>query len=159
RARAGSGRSLVDGRASSMGSSRPPMPTLRTLALMIALLATRAAAGTWTSHGPEGGTVSSLAVAAANPLVVYAGGPGGVCASTDGGAHWTARNHGLASLDVRAVAVDPGDALTVYTATWGGGNGAGVFKSSDGGASWAPIDVGLASLAAAALAIDPTNSA
>jgi photosystem II stability/assembly factor-like uncharacterized protein len=68
---------------------------------------------------------------------VYAGGSG-VSKSTDGGAHWTLVTAGL-SLNVRALAVDPFAAQTLYAAT-----SAGIYKTRDGGASWelASIDAG-----------------
>jgi len=121
---------------------------LVTLVLAGLVAAPSANAGTWESHGPNGDFVASLSVAPTDPLRVYAGGPGGVYASVDGGLHWTDVNGGLPLLDVRAVAVDPTQPLTVYAATFGGGLGAGVFKTTDGGQHWNPINTGLTNLAA-----------
>jgi photosystem II stability/assembly factor-like uncharacterized protein len=91
--------------------------------------------------------------------------PGGIFASTDGGAHWTGLNEGLTSRDVRRVFSAPFSALpggavaapaasnTFYAAT----NGGGVFKSVDGGASWSPKNSGLSYLYLTDLVIDPAN--
>ncbi|MBM4047755.1 MAG: hypothetical protein FJ279_21845, partial [Planctomycetes bacterium] len=111
--------------------------------------------------------VYSLAVDRKNPDTVYAGTLGGLCKSTDGGAHWEflppageARPYGgkesaKDALDiradrnksVRAVAVDPSNGSVVYAGTptgkifppYGRGAPAG-DKSEDGGQSWRKLD-------------------
>src|SRR5262249_30066416 len=60
---------------------------------------------------------------------------------------WHAISTGLASLDVRALAIDPVNATTIYV-----GSSAGVSKSTDGGASWRQS--GLPGSVTVALAID-----
>jgi photosystem II stability/assembly factor-like uncharacterized protein len=57
--------------------------------------------------------------------------------STDGGMTWKAMNAGLASLNVRSLAVSPGDPKTVYLGT----NGSGLYRSRDGGATWEPVSL------------------
>src|SRR5262245_9412800 len=66
------------------------------------------------------------------------------------GAGWSAINTGLASLDVRTLAIDPVNAATIYA-----GSRAGVFKSTDGGANWRQS--GLPGNVIVALKIDSAN--
>ncbi len=89
--------------------------------------------------------VYSLAVAPSDRNVVYALTQDGVAASSDGAASWTpcadTFNNSLkvsASRggSVKAVAVDPKDAKTVYA---GGATGRAV-KSTDGGKNWTVLD-------------------
>ena len=117
----------------------------------------------WESHGPDGGPVSALAIDPSTPATLYAGTlGGGVFKSTDGGAHWTAKNVGLSDLGadvIVALVIDPLTPATLYAGTFGGG----VFKSTDGGAHWAALSVGLPKgifgVVALALAIDPSTPA
>src|SRR5262249_294723 len=60
---------------------------------------------------------------------------------------WQAISTGLVNLDVRALAIDPVNAATIYV-----GSRAGVSKSTDGGASWRQS--GLPGRVTVALAID-----
>src|SRR5437588_8836449 len=69
----------------------------------------------WSSNGPEGGFVRSLAIARNNPAIIYAGIDGrGVFKSTNGGVSW---NSSLANTDantyIRALAIDPITPMTV----------------------------------------------
>ena len=66
---------------------------------------------------------------------------------------WTPINNGLTNLDVRSIAIDPGNPSTLYAGTAGG-----VFKSVDGGSSWTPSSNGLSDLAMGQVVVDPTNS-
>jgi photosystem II stability/assembly factor-like uncharacterized protein len=98
-----------------------------------------AAAGTnvWTSLGPSGGLVSTVAVDPADPQVVYAGSVGGVFKSLDGGASWQAASRGLKIQPIAALAVDPLQRGTVYAAAGDAGTyEVGVFVSRDGAATW-----------------------
>lgn len=61
---------------------------------------------------------------------------------------------GPAGADVRALAVDPLTATTIYAAT-----AAGVFKSADAGGSWSAANTGLSAGDVRALAIDPLTPA
>src|SRR5579864_1409967 len=109
------------------------------IALIAIALSVTLSAGTnvWTSVGPEGGSVLSLAVDPRNPSTVYAAAPAaGIFKTTDGGASWThigsepiRKSSGLLSL-----AID--SAGTVYAAGC-----PGVFKTTDGGASWSAINL------------------
>src|SRR2546422_10332715 len=107
----------------------------------------------WSSNGPEGGFVRSLAIARNNPAIIYAGVDGrGVFKSNNGGESW---NSSLANTDGntydRALAIDPTTPMTVYAAREG--TDAGIFKTTDGGASWRSGN----NLDVATLAINPTN--
>lgn len=89
--------------------------------------------------------VYSLAVAPSNGDRVYALTGNGVCASSDGAAHWThcAATKGLGIVagrggSVHAVAVDPGNPDVVYA----GGKDGKAAKSTDGGASWKAMSYG-----------------
>ena len=83
------------------------------------------------------GHVAALAVSTKG--VVYIGGPGiGVLSSADGGGKWTARNKGVPSRDVVAVAAhaDQPDTVYVYVAR------RGIFRSEDRGSRWKLMDAG-----------------
>src|SRR5205823_14592254 len=60
----------------------------------------------WTSNGPEGGTVTALAIDPQTPATLYAGTGGGVFKSTDGGATWSASYTGLFNTKMHALASD-----------------------------------------------------
>lgn len=76
----------------------------------------------------------------------YVGNDTGVYRSADRGATWAKASAGLRSMWVRALAVDPSDASTI----WAGGearvwdvtqDGPGIFRSTNGGESWASLSV------------------
>jgi len=69
-------------------------------------------ANVWTSHGPEGGPILSLAIDPARPATLYAETSGGVFKSTDGSGNWS---------NVHAPAIDLVRPAIVYAGTWGGG--------------------------------------
>ncbi len=146
---------------------------LAVLSLWPAAAATR---GVWTSHGPEGGTITALAIDPQTPTTLYAGTRvGGAFKSVDGGESWQAINNGLADVRIRrggdptspispivdhdalghlyvtAVAIDPRTPSTVYAATLTGN----VFKSTNGGRSWRVLDVGKRIRFIRSLVIDP----
>ena len=113
--------------------------------------------GVWTSGGPYGGNVSSLAVDPSTPSTVYAGmssvsvqRSGGLFKSTDSGGTWVSASVGLGGRDVRGLFIDPATPSTLFAVA------EGLFKSADSGGTWVPIDTGLLS-AASALAIDPST--
>src|SRR5688572_30364368 len=88
---------------------RHPAAALNILALLLVscLCVAPAEAGVnwWTPVGPEGGFVTSLAVDPAT-RTVYAGTPGGVFVSTDGGESWE-RSRGLKGVSHLAVSSVP----------------------------------------------------
>ncbi|MDP2990548.1 MAG: hypothetical protein Q8O57_08295 [Kiritimatiellota bacterium] len=76
----------------------------------------------WTSNGPEGGNIYSLAIDPAAPTTLYAGTyGGGVFKRTNGGGNWSAVNTGLTNTNVRALAIDPATPATLHAGTDGGG--------------------------------------
>jgi photosystem II stability/assembly factor-like uncharacterized protein len=94
---------------------------------------------TWTSIGPEGGTIPALAIDPATPTTLYAGtAGGGVFKSTNGGANWNTANTGLGNFCVTALVIDPLTPTTIYATTQGG-----VFKSTNGGGNWSMIGFSL----------------
>ena len=117
---------------------------------------------------PTHDTVNALAVDPKDPATVYLGTlNSGIFKSIDGGRSWQRSAAGLDSHTVRALAVDPHRAGTVYAvledlspgAEWVGGPRTrerigGVWKSSDGGATWRGSDAGLP-LHVQALALEP----
>jgi hypothetical protein len=99
---------------------------------------------TWTSNGPIGADVHSLAIDPSNPATIYAG-TVGVWKSVNCGGNWS---HSVLSNGFLALVIHPTNASTIY----GGGN-EGVFKSTDAGITWSKI--GLSEVNS--LAIDPKN--
>ena len=96
----------------------------------------------WTSSGPYGGYVRTLAVDPKTPTTLYAGTSGeGVFKSTDSGSTWSLANTGLTNLFIYALAIDPSTPETLYAGT----NHGEVFKSTDAGRTWAVGNNGLPS--------------
>ncbi len=160
--------SLVSGRSRRLGG-RSLVPILSVLILLCPSLARTAEAGVnrWTTNGPEGREIFSLAIDPTNPATLYAGTlRGGVFKSTDGGGRWTPVNTGLnTTFVITALVVDPATPATLYAGTGlgpGAGDASGVFKSTNGGESWTAINIGLTSVyglsppSVFALAIDPS---
>lgn len=75
---------------------------------------------------------------------------GGVFRTTDSGLTWTAASIGLTSLIVRALAIDPRSASTLYA-----GTNDGVFRSTDGATSWTASSIGLTGTYVASIAVNP----
>jgi photosystem II stability/assembly factor-like uncharacterized protein len=92
---------------------------------------------TWTPVGPQ--PTAQVTAVGAGAHTLYAGiapersDPGGVLASDDGGATWHSRNHGLAGLAARDLAVNPRDPADLWAAL-----DVGLFHSDDGGLGWTP---------------------
>ena len=117
--------------------------------LVVSEPAARAGINVWTSYGPDGAFVCSLAIDPSMPNTLYAGTERGVFKSTDGGATWSSL--GLTNIDIDALAIDPGTPTTLYAGTYGDG----VFKSMDGGRTWNAAKAGLTNDIVYALAVDP----
>ena len=133
------------------------------------------AGGTWRNVSDDyirRGSIGSLAVAASDPNVVYAGmgereprgqsstWGDGIYRSTDAGKTWTYT--GLdATKSIAQLRVDPRDADVVYAAAegsrWTPGPDRGIYKSTDGGAHWALLLHPSDSVSAIDLAMNPAN--
>jgi len=128
---------------------------------------------TWTPlfDGQPTGSIGALAVAPADPNVIYVGsGEGlqrpdlsvgdGIYKSGDAGRTW--RHVGLADgQQIPALVVDPHDARRVLAAVLGHPYGAnterGVFRSTDGGESWQRVLYKDENTGAVDVAFDPAN--
>ena len=55
--------------------------------------------------------------------------------STDGGRTWQAVNKGLATLNIRTIAMSLRDPQLLYAGT----NGSGLYRSTDGGENWTAV--------------------
>jgi hypothetical protein len=86
----------------------------------------------------EGGKVKTLAIDPVNSAIIYAGTYEGVFRSTDGAAHQSLTNEGLAHTDVKKVAVDPVNPAILYAGAYGR-----VMKRVNGGANWFAVNQGL----------------
>jgi uncharacterized repeat protein (TIGR01451 family) len=99
-----------------------------------------------TSGLPANAVVGKFAAAASDSTTVYASiytvsapGPGpttgfGVYKSSDAGLNWVPVNTGIASSLIFALAVDPTNAMIVYTVT-----DSALLRSTDGGVTWKPL--------------------
>jgi photosystem II stability/assembly factor-like uncharacterized protein len=135
-----------------------PIPHIRRifLSLLLVLLSigrsSPAAAGdnAWTSLGPPGATIFSLAIAPTAPPILYAAKMDGpLYKSTDGGGTWVTTGRS----NVYTLAIDPTTPSTLYAGIdylYGGS----VFKSTDGGDTWHAANTGLTNPNVNALVID-----
>lgn len=104
----------------------------------------------WTSIGPEGGIIDTLAIDPTTPATLYAGTDYGVWKTTNGGMNWNTVNSGITYPNVYALAINPSATTSLYA----GVLGAGVFHSPNGGGSWSAFNAGLTNIDVYALAID-----
>lgn len=100
----------------------------------------------WTSDGPYGGYVTTMARAPSAADLLYAGTRSGLYKSLDGGATWIETP--FPQIEVRSLQVAPHDPGVVYA-----GTSDGIYRTGDGGATWSPK--GFAGKKVDALAIDP----
>jgi len=84
------------------------------------------------------GTVRALAVDPADPDRVLAGADSGLCASSDGGAHFRRIDSPMNAMTVWSVAIDPSDSRILYAGT-GAPSRCRLYKSADGGENWAAV--------------------
>lgn len=92
----------------------------------------------WTTTGPVGRSVFTLAVDPQTPTTVYAGTDQGVFKSTNSGASWALLPTPFFS-EIPILALDPANPAVLYAAYHRVVDdiiSAGVFKSTDGGGSW-----------------------
>lgn len=125
----------------------------------------------WSSNGPEGKEILSIAIEPSNPSVLYAGTDSGLFKSNDNGFSWSRltnldrllfqndQSNDVGSDRINVVTVDPLNTSTIYV----GSERDGVFKSTDGGAHWTAVNTGLIhdsftnECTITALAIDPRS--
>src|SRR5262249_9200685 len=75
--------------------------------------------GVWTATGPEGGSVTAVAIDPTRPLTVYTGTDGsGIFKSANGGTSWTVLAF-PSTASVRAVVIDPANPAAIYAVTDG----------------------------------------
>ena len=109
-----------------------------------------AGTGRWTTSGPEGGTVDSLAGDPTNPDIVFAGMDGaGVFKSQDAGVTW--RSTTLNTGRIIAIQIDPSQPANVFAAST-----TSLFKSTDAGESWKMVGSDLPA-SIQCLALDRSN--
>ena len=102
---------------------------------------------TWTIASRD--AFSPIAVDPSTYGVAYAGAPGAVFRTTDGGRSWTPMSSPSPAAMASALVVDPANAATVYGA-W---SCDGVYRSVDAGRSWLRIGAGLDGACIESLAI------
>ena len=118
--------------------------------LLLFVLGTAAARGgenAWTTGGPAGGAVSSLAVDPSNSAVLFAGTELGIFRSDDGGQTWGTTPAGPPR--ARTLVFDPSSSATLFA-----GSPDGLSRSSDGGEHFSLTSF---VFPVTALAIDPSN--
>ena len=101
----------------------------------------------WTTGGPAGGAVSSLAVDPSNSAVLFAGTELGIFRSDDGGQTWGTTPAG--PLRARTLVFDPSSSATLFA-----GSPEGLSRSSDGGEHFSLTSL---EFPVTTLAIDPSN--
>lgn len=119
---------------------------------------------TWIAPGgtfdqTRGGTdtLSAIAVARSNNLIIYTGSRDGrAMVSTDGGETWTDISTGLPNRSIRNITVSTTNPAVVYLTVSGYGTGH-VFSSTDSGATWADISNNLPNIPTSAFLIDPVT--
>ena len=114
----------------------------------------------WISLGPEGGTVSAIAIDPANTDTIYIGTEGGIFKSTDGGSNWnrvtiSIVDWGVISRPAEVIAIDPVNTATIYAGMAVEGY---IYKSTDGGANWTRSNMSLGNVIFNLLIIDPKNT-
>lgn len=119
-----------------------------------------ALAETWSTHGPFGGEVYSIAAKPQSGSIVYAGSAnGGIFYSNDAGISYMNLKSDIAS--IWFISFDPKNLSIMYLACDSGESGTrgGIWKSTDGGAAWTQINSGLpASPRAWTVAVNPQTS-
>ncbi len=88
--------------------------------------------GKWTTNGPFGGRIFSIAIDPVNTSTLYAGTGNGVFRSSDGGAHWQlslVTGHGVTSISIPET-----NPNVIYAAGM-----STVYRSVDAGRSWTTV--------------------
>src|SRR5262245_37802329 len=112
-----------------------------------------AALNKWTTNGPEGGTVRTLAVDPHDSAIIYAGTERrGVFKSIDHGVTWTDLSGGANDLYVDELVIDPHHPNTIFA-----NSESEILASSDGGVTWHPSGNGLPLGSKRELIVDPNR--
>ena len=118
-----------------------PTPKRPNFPARISQATTTTANNVWTSIGPEGGEILTLAIDPQTPSTLYAGtSGGGVFKSTNSGATWAPINNTAMGDSIQTLLIDPITTTTLYAGT----DLLGIFKSTDGGVNWNTINNGTA---------------
>jgi photosystem II stability/assembly factor-like uncharacterized protein len=123
------------------------------------LYRTRDGGDLWTElHRLGVGSVSAIAPAPTDSLVIYIGSSAGdVRVSRDGGVTWPQRSSGLPSRHVSDIVVHRGDPDIAFLSVSGFGS-AHVFKTVDAGVTWVSINGNLPDLPVSGLELLPDGS-
>ena len=105
---------------------------------------------TWSSNGPSGARILSLAIDPNSVSTIYAGSQD-VYKSTDGGSSWQSTGL-LKNVFVQSLAVEPGNSNNIYAGTSGG-----IYKSTDAGSTWSLAGLST-SISVNSLVIDPSTT-
>ncbi len=90
------------------------------------------------TNGPEGATVSMIAVNKANGYIYAVVAGAGMMRSTDNGASWVLKNNGLGNVTVQCLVINAGGDIFAGTSSQG------IFRSTDHGESWVQVNTGIA---------------
>jgi photosystem II stability/assembly factor-like uncharacterized protein len=101
-------------------------------------------------------TVTSIALARTDPLMILVGKGRAIFRSGDGGTSWVGAS-GLPNAVVNNVEIDPRNANVAWAAI-ATTTGPSVYRSDSGGVAWSPSATGLPAFAAQAVRVDPTDS-
>ena len=131
------------------GLERIVSPVAVSLVLLFWSVTALAGVNRWTSRGPEGASILSLAIDPTRPDILYAGtgsyGGGhfanSIIKSIDGGRTWAPSGVGLTTGLIDQILVDPMNPDRLYAKAQAG-DGA-VFVSTNAGARWEPLVVTL----------------
>ncbi|MEO7199514.1 MAG: hypothetical protein ABIY56_04785, partial [Dokdonella sp.] len=117
-----------------------------------------------TVNGTDPAQIAAIQVHPNWPTVatLYVGAEsGGLFHSSNGGASWSAINHGYAASNIRALAPHPLDTGSSAVVLAGYGDAASttrpVYRSPDNGLTWAPSHTGMTAEMIRSLVIDPTT--
>jgi photosystem II stability/assembly factor-like uncharacterized protein len=111
----------------------------------------------WSSLGPVGGAISSMAIDPKNPEILYVGTASGrVFRSVNAGQSWQSvgKVDGIAEklgIAVSVLVIDPTNSSTLYAVA------GSLFKSINGGANWARISDGIGGSQITSLVIRPDD--
>ena len=107
----------------------------------------------WATLNTPETVVESVVLDPSNSATVYAVSDG-VMKSSNGGGSWSEVDDAFSGAQLKTIAVDPGNSMTLYT---GASVFEALFKSTDGGTNWASSNCGLSNIQVTSIAFDPQN--